>query len=314
MEEKNSLNETTGSQVTEFILMGITNHPELKGPLFVVFFLNYMAIVVGNIGLIILTSVDSHLKTPMYFFLKHLAFVDLGYSTTIAPKMLVGFVEDNNISYHGCAIQLVFYVIFVVSELFILSAMAYDRYVAICKPLYYMVIVSDRVCWLLVAISYLYNTMLSLLVTIKIFKLSFCKSNIIRNFYCESAPLLSITCSDPSEIELIIVTFAAFNFFSSFPIIFISYMLIIVTILRMNSSEGRHKTFSTFGSHLTGVVIFYGTLTFIYLQPQSSHSFDVDKIASVFYTLVIPMLNPLIYSLRNKEVKVALRRLFKKLI
>ncbi|XP_027698736.1 olfactory receptor 8K3-like [Vombatus ursinus] len=312
MEEMTSLNETTGSQVTEYILMGITNHPELQDPLFVVFFLNYMAIVVGNLGLIILTSLDSHLKTPMYFFLRHLAFVDLGYSTAIGPKMLIGFIEEKNIiSYRGCAIQLVFYVLFVASELFILSAMAYDCYVAICKPLYYMVFVSDMVCWLLVAISYLYSIMVSLLVTIKLFKLSFCKSNVIRHFYCDGAPLLSITCSDTSDIELIIVTLSAFNFVSSLLIIFVSYMLILVAIHRMNSSEGRHKAFSTFGSHLTGVVIFYGTLLFIYLQPPNSHSFDADKIASVFYTLIIPMLNPLTYSLRNEEVKGALRRFFK---
>uniref|UniRef100_A0A4X2LXK8 Olfactory receptor n=1 Tax=Vombatus ursinus TaxID=29139 RepID=A0A4X2LXK8_VOMUR len=302
-------------QVTEFILMGITNRPELQGPLFVVFFLNYMAIVVGNMGLIILTSVDSHLKTPMYFFLRHLAFVDLGYSTAIGPKMLVGFIEKKNIIfYHGCAIQLMFYVLFIASELFILSAMAYDRYVAICKPLYYTVIVSDMVCWLLVSVSYLYCIMGSLVVTIKLFKLSFCKSNVIRHFYCDCPPLLSITCSDTSEVELIIMIFATFNFGSSLLIILISYMFILVAILRMNSSEGRHKAFSTFGSHLTGVVIFYGTLLFIYLQPPNSHSFDADKIASVFYTLVIPMLNPLIYSLRNKEVKGALRRLFKKIM
>ncbi|XP_036619772.1 olfactory receptor 8K3-like [Trichosurus vulpecula] len=309
------LNETTGSQAIEFILTGITNRPELQGPLFLVFLLNYMAIVVGNLGLIILTSVDSHLQTPMYFFLRHLAFVDLGYSTAIGPKMLVGFIEEKNIiSYNECAIQLVFYVMFIASELFILSAMAYDRYVAICKPLYYMVIVSNMVCWLLVTVSYLYSTMVSLLVTIKLFKLSFCKSNVIRHFYCDGAPLLSIACSDTSEIELIVMMFAGFNFVSSLLIILISYTFILVTILRMNSSEGRHKAFSTFGSHLTGVVIFYGTLIFIYLQPQSSHSFEKDKIASVFYTLVIPMLNPLIYSLRNKEVNGALRRVFKKII
>ncbi|XP_068947139.1 olfactory receptor 8K3-like [Petaurus breviceps papuanus] len=315
MEEMINLNETTGSQVTEFILMGITNSPELQGPLFLLFFFNYMAIVVGNMGLIILTNVDSHLQTPMYFFLRHLAFVDLGYSTTIGPKMLVGFMEEKNIiSYNECAIQLGFYVMFIASELFILSAMAYDRYVAICKPLYYMVIMSDMVCWLFVAMSYLYSTMVSLLVAIKLFKLSYCKSNVIRHFYCDIAPVLSITCSDTSEIELITIVLAVLNFVSSLLIILISYTFILVTILRMNSSEGRHKAFSTFGSHLTGVVIFYGTLLFIYLQPQSNHSFENDKIASVFYTLVIPMLNPLIYSLRNKEVKEALRRLFKKIM
>ncbi|XP_036619664.1 olfactory receptor 8K3-like isoform X1 [Trichosurus vulpecula] len=315
MEEMIVLNETTRSQVTEFILMGITNHPELQGPFFVVFFFNYVAIVVGNLGLIILTSIDPHLQTPMYFFLKHLSFVDLGYSTAIGPKMLVGFIEEKNIiSYNGCAVQLVFFLIFIANELFILSAMAYDRYVAICKPLYYMVLMSDRLCWHLVAISYLYNITVTLLITIKLFKSSFCKSNVIRHFFCDSLPLLSLTCSDISEIELIIMIFAGFNLVSSLMIILISYMFILVTILRMNSAEGRHKAFSTCGSHLTGVVIFYGTLLFMYLQPQSSHSFDTDKMASVFYTLVIPMLNPLIYSLRNKEVKGALRRLFKKIM
>ncbi|XP_027698893.1 olfactory receptor 8K3-like [Vombatus ursinus] len=315
MEEMINLNETPANQVTEFILMGITIHPELKGPLFVVFFLNYMAIVVGNLGLIILTSVDSHLQTPMYFFLKHLAFVDLGYSTAIGPKMLVGLMEEKNIiSNSECAMQLVFVVTFISSEIFILSAMAYDRYVAICKPLLYMVIMSDMVSWLLVAISYLYSIMVSLLITIKIFKSSFCKSNVIRHFYCDSLPLLSIICSDTSDIERIIMTFTAFDLTSSLLIILISYMFILMTILRINSSEGRHKAFSTCGSHLTGLIIFYGTLLFMYLQPQSRHSFDKDKMASVFYTLVIPMLNPLIYSLRNKVVRGALRRLFKKIM
>ncbi|XP_068947145.1 olfactory receptor 8K1-like isoform X2 [Petaurus breviceps papuanus] len=308
-----NLNETTGSQVTEFILMGITNRPELQGPLFILFFLNYMAIVVGNLGLIILMSVDSHLQTPMYFFLRHLAFVDLGYSTAVGPKMLVGFMEEKNIiSHNGCAIQLVFFLIFIANELFILSAMAYDRYVAICKPLLYMAIMSDRVCWLLVIISYFYNIIVTLLITIKLFKSSFCKSNVIRHFFCDSLPLLSLTCSDISDIEIIIMIFAGFNLVSSLMIILVSYMFILVTILRMNSAEGKHKAFSTCGSHVTGVVIFYGTLLFMYLQPQSSHSFDSDKMASVFYTLVIPMLNPLIYSLRNKEVKGALKRTWRK--
>ncbi|XP_068947135.1 olfactory receptor 8K1-like [Petaurus breviceps papuanus] len=313
MKERTSLNKTTGSQVTEFILMGITNHPKLQSPLFVVFFLNYMATAVWNLSLIILTSVDSHLKTPMYFFLRHLAFVDFGYSTAIGPKVLAGFIEEKNIiSYDGCAVQLFFVGLFIDSELFILSAMAYDRYVAICKPLLYMVIISDRVCWILVSISYLYSIMVCLVITIEIFKSSFCESNILRHFYCDSAPLLSVICSDTNEIELIILTFATISLVSSLLIIIVSYMLILAAILRMNSAEGRHKTFSTCGSHLTVVVVFYGTLFFIYMQPQSSHSFDIDKMASVFYALVIPMLNPLIYSLRNKEVKSALKRLFKK--
>ncbi|XP_051821108.1 olfactory receptor 8K1-like isoform X2 [Antechinus flavipes] len=301
--------------VTEFILMGITSRSELQGPLFVVFFFNYMATALGNLGLIMLTSIDSHLQTPMYFFLRHLALVDVGYSTAVGPKMLISFIlGENTISFIGCAVQLFFFGIFIACELFILSAMAYDRYVAICKPLLYMVIMSEKVCWILVVIPYLCSTIVSLLVTIKLFKSSFCKSNILRHFYCDSLVLLSIICSDTSEIELIIMIFAAFSLVSSLVIILISYIFIIVAILSMKSSEGRYKTFSTCGSHLTGVVVFYGTLVFMYLQPHSSHSFDIDKMASVFYTLVIPMLNPLIYSLRNKEVKGALKRVLQKMM
>ncbi|XP_007497518.1 olfactory receptor 8K1-like [Monodelphis domestica] len=314
MEEMIKLNESKGSQVTEFILMGITNNPEMKGPLFVVFLLNYMATALGNLGLIILTSVDSHLQNPMYFFLRHLAYVDLGYSTAIGPKMLVSFiVEKNTISYNECATQLVFFGVFITSELFILSAMAYDRYVAICKPLLYIIIMSNRVCWVLVVIPYLYSIMVSLLVTIKIFNSSFCASNVIRQFYCDSVPPLYIICSDISEIKLIIMIFSALNLISSLSIVLVSYLLIIVAILRMSSSEGRYKAFSTCGSHLTVVIVFYATLLFMYLQPRSRNSFDTEKIATVFYTLVIPMLNPLIYSLRNKEVKGALKRVFQKL-
>ncbi|XP_003773936.1 olfactory receptor 8K3-like [Sarcophilus harrisii] len=309
------LNETTKNQVTEFILMGITNRPDLQGPLFGVFFLNYMVIVLGNLGLIILTNVDSHLQTPMYFFLRHLAYVDLGYSTAIGPKMMVSFIEEKNIiSYKGCVVQIFFIAILITCEFFILSAMAYDRYVAICKPLFYMVIMSDRLCWILLAASYLHSIIVSLLITINIFNLSFCESNIIQHFYCDSLPLLSIICSDTSKTELIIMILSAFNLVSSLLIILASYMIILVAILRMNSADGRQKAFSTCGSHLTVVTVFYGTLFFMYLQPQSSHSLETDKIASVFYTLVMPMLNPLIYSLRNKEVKGALKRIFKKLV
>ncbi|XP_051821102.1 olfactory receptor 8K1-like [Antechinus flavipes] len=309
MEFADKQNETLGTSVTEFILMGVTDRPELKAPLFGVFLLIYMVTVMGNLGMIILTKIDSHLQTPMYFFLRHLAFTDLGYSTVIGPKMLVNFVAEKNIiSYNWCAIQLASFEIFIISELFILSAMAYDRYVAICKPLLYTVIMSDRVCLVLVAIPYLYSTFVSLLVTIEIFILSFCRSNVIRHFYCDGLPLLSIVCSDTSEIELIFLIFSALNLISSLLVVLVSYMLILVAVLRMNSAEGRYKAFSTCGSHLTVVIVFYGTLLFMYLQPNSSHSFETDKMASVFYTLVIPMLNPLIYSLRNKEVKGALKR------
>ncbi|XP_015332727.1 olfactory receptor 8K3-like [Marmota marmota marmota] len=299
--------------VHEFILMGITSRPELQAPFFGLFLIIFVVTVLGNLGMIILTNVDHSLQTPMYFFLRHLALTDLGYSIVVGPKMLVNFVVDENTtSYSLCATQLAFFLVFIICELFILSAMAYDRYVAICNPLLYTVIMSQRVCHALVAIPYLYSIFISLLITIKIFNLPFCGNKIISHF-CDSLPLISSLCSNTHEIELIILISAGFNLVSSLVILLFSYLLILVTIFRMNSAEGRHKALSTYGSHLTVVRVFYGTLIFMYVQPKSSHSFDTDKVASIFYTLIIPMLNPLIYSLRNKDVKFALERIWKTL-
>ncbi|XP_036732961.2 olfactory receptor 8K3-like [Manis pentadactyla] len=300
--------------LSEFILMRITEVPELQPPFFGLFLTVYMVAVVGNLGLMILTKLDPWLQTPMYFFLRHLAFTDLGFSTAVGPKMLANFAVDQpTISYNWCATQLTFFSMFITSELFILSAMAYDRYVAICQPLLYTVIMSQRLCQLLVAVPYVYSVFLSLLTIIKIFISSFCSYNVIRHFYCDSLPLISLLCSDTREIKLIILIFSAFNLVSSLLIVLESYMLILIAIFRMNSVEGRHKAFSTCGSHLTVVVIFYGTLFFMYVTPKSSDSFDTDKLASLFYTLVIPMLNPMIYSLRNKEVKNSLHRTWRML-
>ncbi|XP_049747521.1 olfactory receptor 8K3-like [Elephas maximus indicus] len=300
--------------LNEFVLLGITDHPELQAPLFGLFLIIYMISVVGNLGIIILTMMDSRLQTPMYFFLRHLAITDLGYSTTVGPKMLANFVVDENtISYYFCATQLAFFILFINVELFILSAMSYDRYVAICNPLLYIVTVSRRECSVLVAILYLYCAFVSLLITIKIFSLSFCGYNVIRHFYCDPNPLLSLLCSNTHEIQLIIPILASIDVITSLFIVLISYLLVFVAIFRMNSAVGRHKAFSTCGSHLTAVIVFYGTLIFMYMQPKSSHSFDGDKVASIFYTLVIPMLNPLIYSLRNKDVKYALHKTRKKI-
>nr|XP_026237401.1 olfactory receptor 8K3-like [Urocitellus parryii] len=300
--------------VHEFILKGITDRPELQAPLFGMFLLIYVISVLGNLGMIILTKVDHSLQTPMYFFLRHLSITDLGYSTVVGPKMMVSFVVNRNvISYYLCATQLAFFIFFITSELFILSAMAYDRYVAIYNPLLYTFIMSRRVCCILVAFPYLYSTFVSLLVTIKIFTLSFCGYNVISHFYCDGLPLLSLLCSNTHEIELIILILAAFDFISSLLIVLVSYLLILIAILRMKSAEGRRKAFSTCGSHLTVVMVFYGTLIFMYVQPKSRHSFISVKMVSIFYTLVIPMLNPLIYSLRNKDVKYALQRIWKKI-
>ncbi|KAG3285114.1 olfactory receptor 8K3-like [Ictidomys tridecemlineatus] len=228
------------SVVHEFILMGITSRPELQAPLFGLFLIIYLVSVLGNLGMIILTKVDHSLQTPMYFFLRHLAITDLGYSTAVGPKMLVNFlVDQNTISYYFCATQLAFFLLFIVSELFILSAMSYDRYVAICNPLLYTVIMSQRICYILVAIPYLYCTFVSLLVTIKIFILPFCGYNVISHFFCDSLPLLSLLCSNTHEIELIILILAAFDLISSLLIVLVSYLLILLAILRMKSAEGR---------------------------------------------------------------------------
>ncbi|ELR44975.1 hypothetical protein M91_21232, partial [Bos mutus] len=195
-----------GTVLSEFILMGITDCPELQAPLFGLFLIIYMISAVGNLGMVILTKVDSRLRTPMYFFLRHLALTDLGYSTSVGPQMLVNFVvNQNKISYHLCATQLAFFIVFIISELFILATMSYDRYMAICHPLLYTVIMSQRVCWALVAIPYLYSTLVSLLVTVNIFNSSFCGYNIISHFYCDSLPILSLLCSNTHEIELIIL-------------------------------------------------------------------------------------------------------------
>jgi olfactory receptor len=275
--------------VKEFILMGITTCPKLQAPLLGLFLLICLSAVLGNLGMIILTMVDSSLQTPMYFFLRHLAITDLGYSIAVGPKMLLNFIFNQNmISYYLCATQLSFFLVFIISEIFILSAMSYDRYVAICNPLLYTVIMSQRVCWLLVVIPYIYRTFVSLLVITKIFTSSFCGYNVISHFYCDSLPLLSLICSNTHEIEMIILILAAFNLLSSLLIVLMSYLLILIAIRRMNSAEGRCKAFSTCGSHVTVVIVFYGTLIFMYVQPKSSHSFDTDKMASIFYTLIYP--------------------------
>ncbi|ELW65922.1 olfactory receptor 8K5 [Tupaia chinensis] len=295
----------------EFILTGVTSQPELQLPLFGVFLIIYLVTVLGNLGMIILTKLDSRLHTPMYFFIRHLAFIDLGNSTVIYPKMMVTFIIDQNtISYCACATQMAFFIFFIISELFLLSSMAYDRYVAICNPLLYNVIMSQKLCLVLVGIPYVYSTFQAIMITSKIFVSSFCGSNVINYFYCDDVPVLSMLCTNAQGIELLIILFSALNLTSSLTVVLVSYVMILSAICRMQSAEGKKKAFSTCASHLTVVVVFYGTLLFMYLQPKSAHSFDTDKMASVFYTLVVPMLNPLIYSFRNKEVKNAIRRMF----
>uniref|UniRef100_A0A8C8Z5C7 Olfactory receptor n=1 Tax=Prolemur simus TaxID=1328070 RepID=A0A8C8Z5C7_PROSS len=297
------------TRVTEFILTGVSDRPELQIPLFLIFLVIYGLTVAGNLGIITLTSVDSQLQTPMYFFLRHLAIINVSNSTVIAPKMLINIlVKKKTTSYYECATQLGGFLLFIVSEVIMLAVMAYDRYVAICNPLLYMVVVSRKICLLLVSFTYLYGFSTAVVVSPCIFSVSYCSSNVINHFYCDIAPLLALSCSDTYLPETIVFISAATNLVLSMITVLVSYFNIVLSILRIRSSEGRKKAFSTCGSHMMAVAVFYGTMLFMYAQPQTNHSLDTDKMASVFYTLVIPMLNPLIYSLRNKDVKDALKK------
>ncbi|KAM9660482.1 LOW QUALITY PROTEIN: olfactory receptor 8U3-like [Trichechus inunguis] len=297
--------------VTEFILKGITDRPQLQAPCFVIFLVISLVTVLGNIGLIII-RIDTRLHTPLYYFLSHLAFVDLCYSSAITRKMTVNFVvEHDTIPFHACATHLGCFLTFMITECFLLASMAYDHYVAICSPLHYSLLMSKRVCIQLVTVPYIYSFLVALFHTIVTFRLTYCGPNVINRFYCDDLPLLALSCSDTQK-EILIFAFAGFDMIRSSSIVLISYIFIISAILRIRSTQGRRKAISTCGSHMVAVTIFYGTLIFMYLQPKSNHSLDTDKMASIFYTVVISMLNPLIYSPRNKEVKEASKKAFNK--
>ncbi|XP_074131334.1 olfactory receptor 5B12-like [Sminthopsis crassicaudata] len=301
------------SEVKEFIFVGLTDTPELQVPLFIIFTMIYLITVVGNLGLVILILGDSSLHTPMYFFLSILSLVDLGYSSTITPKVMAGFLPgDKTISYNGCATQVYFFVYFATVENYLLAAMAYDRQVAVCKPLHYTTTMTSSVCTSLAISSHICGFILSSIHTGNTFSLHFCNSNTIHHFFCD-IPALFVLSSSVSFINIVVVFFTVL-FNAAFALFFIlkSYFFIFIAILRMRSSEGHQKAFSTCVSHLTVVSIFYGTIIFMYIQPRNRHSMDTDKMASVFYTMVIPMLNPLVYSLRNKEVSNALRKIVDK--
>ncbi|XP_075404266.1 olfactory receptor 8K5-like [Tenrec ecaudatus] len=300
------------SILTEFILMRITKRPELQFPLFGLLLIIYMITLTGNLGMIILTKVDSRLHTPMYFFIRNLALIDLGNATAIYPKVLACLASNQYIiSYYACAVQMAFFILYIICVLYVLASMAYDRFVAICNPLLYNVIMSQRLCHVLVGIPYFASTFQSVFITSKVFASTFCGNNVVSHFYCDDAAFIPLLCSNAREIEITIIIFSGFNVISTLMFILMTYLLILIAIFRMHSAEGRKKAFSTCGSHLTVVVVFYGSVLYMYLQPESAHSSDNEKIASVFYTLFIPMLNPFIYSLRNKEVKNAFQRVIK---
>ncbi|XP_061298947.1 olfactory receptor 5AN6-like [Pezoporus flaviventris] len=300
------------TQVTKFSLAGFTEDPVTQVYLFLLFLLTYLVTIVGNLGIIILIRASPHLHSPMYYFLGNLAFVDLCSSSIVTPKMLVSLVsEKKSIAYAGCVAQVFIYDIFGITECFLLAAMAYDRYVAICHPLLYPLVMSPKCCFQLVTGSYLVGLTNGVGQTISMSTLSFCSSSTIDLFFCDISPLISLSTSDTTFSHIILTTAASLFGVSSILVILLSYVAIIATILSINSAEGKRKAFSTCTSHLTTVSIFYGASFFMYLFPSSDNSRGGDKWALVLYTVVTPILNPLIYSLRNKEMKEALRRLLK---
>uniref|UniRef100_A0A8D0WMK6 Olfactory receptor n=1 Tax=Sus scrofa TaxID=9823 RepID=A0A8D0WMK6_PIG len=297
------------SLVTEFILVGLSKYSEIQLPLFFLFMGIYIVTVAGNLGLVTLIRLNSHLHTPMYYFLFNLSFIDLCYSSTITPKMLVNFVSKmNTISYAGCMTQLFFYCFFVNAECYVLTVMAYDRYVAICKPLLYTVIMSPKVCSLLPVIVYMGAFIASSAHTGCMLRLTFCDANTINHYMCDILPLLELSCTSTHINELVVLIVVGFDVGVTGLIVIISYAFILSSILRIHSAEGRSKAFSTCSSHVIVVFVFFGSGAFMYLHPSSVLSMDQGKVSTVFYTIVVPMLNPLIYSFRNKEVKVALKK------
>uniref|UniRef100_A0A8C7C0E5 Olfactory receptor n=1 Tax=Neovison vison TaxID=452646 RepID=A0A8C7C0E5_NEOVI len=308
-----TMGRKNNTQVPDFILLGLTDSEEAQRVLFVLFLLIYLVTMLGNAGMVLIIRLDLQLHTPMYFFLSHLSFLDLSYSTVILPKTLENLLTSSKyISYVSCFTQMYFFVFLGATECFLLSSMAFDRYVAICNPLHYPVVMSTRFCCSLVFASYSIGFADSFVNVLCMSRLHFCDSNVIHHFFCDTSPVLALSCIDTNDIEIMIFIVAGSTLMVSLITISVSYASILSTILKITSTSGKRKTFSTCASHLLGVTIFYGTMIFTYLKPSSSYSLGKDQVASVFYTIVIPMLNPLIYSLRNKEVKNAFIRVMQK--
>ncbi|NXJ71678.1 O1013 protein, partial [Rostratula benghalensis] len=306
MEERNH------SSVTSFILLGFTTDPKLQPLLFTVFTLAYVTTLVGNFTLLVVICRSSWLHTPMYFFIGNLSFLDLWYSSIYTPKILLNCIsEDKSISFAGCAAQFFISGGLVCIECYLLAVMAYDRYVAISNPLLYTAAMSKKLCMGLVAASYLTALANSTIITSRTFTLSFCDSNVIDDFFCDLPPLVKLSCDVTDGYQRLLYFILTTNVILPSTLILASYASILAAVLKMRSAKGRSKAFSTCAAHLTAVTLYYGSILFIYTRPSSSYILGRDKVVSVFYTVAIPMLNPFIYSLRNQEVKEALKRLVK---
>ena len=297
------------SSVSEFLLLGLPIRPEHQGVFFTLFLGMYLTTVLGNLLIILLIRLDPRLHTPMYFFLSHLALTDVSFSSVTVPKMLINMhTRDQSLPYAGCVTQMYFFIFFGCVDNLLLAMMAYDRHVAICHPLHYTTIMQGNLCISLVAVSWIFSCSSAMSHTLSLARLSFCADNTIPHFFCDLAALLKLSCSDTSLNELVIFTVGALGIIIPLTGILVSYVCIGVSILRVPSTKGIYKALSTCGSHLSVVFLFYGTIMVLYIFPSSNNSNDKDIIASVMYTVVTPMLNPFIYSLRNRDMKGALGR------
>ncbi|XP_023057445.1 olfactory receptor 1L4 [Piliocolobus tephrosceles] len=305
METKNYSSSTSG-----FVLLGLSSNPQLQKPLFAIFLIMYLVTVVGNVLIILAIYSDPRLHTPMYFFLSNLSFMDICFATVIVPKMLVNFLSKTKvISYVGCLVQMYFFMAFANTDSYLLASMAIDRLVAICNPLHYDVVMNPRHCLLMLLGSCSISHLHSLFHVLLMSRLSFCASHVIKHFFCDTQPVLKLSCSDTSSSQMVVMTETLAVIVTPFLCIIFSYLRIIVTVLRIPSVAGKWKAFSTCGSHLTVVVLFYGSVIYVYFRPLSMYSVVKDRVATVMYTVVTPMLNPFIYSLRNKDMKGGLKKL-----
>ncbi|XP_052051313.1 olfactory receptor 1468 [Apodemus sylvaticus] len=303
------MTEENQTVISQFLLLGLPIPPEHQHLFYTLFLAMYLTTVLGNLIIIILILLDSHLHTPMYFFLSNLSFSDLCFSSVTMPKLLQNMQSKvPSIPYAGCLTQLYFYLYFADLESFLLVAMAYDRYVAICFPLHYTSIMSPKLCVSLAVLSWVLTTFHAMLHTLLVARLSFCEDNVIPHFFCDISPLLKLSCSDTHINELVIFIMGGLVIVIPFLLIIVSYARVVTSILKVPSVRGIHKVFSTCGSHLSVVSLFYGTIIGLYLCPTANNTTVKETVMAMMYTVVTPMLNPFIYSLRNRDMKGALAR------
>ncbi|KAM8979058.1 olfactory receptor 6C2-like [Sarcophilus harrisii] len=302
------------SGITLFILRGLTDDPHLQVLIFIFLFLTYMLSVTGNLTIITLTLVDPHLKTPMYFFLRNFSFLEVSFTSACIPRYLYSMSTGNkNVTYNACVTQIFFITFLGSTELFLLSTMSYDRYVAICKPLHYTTTMSSKVCYQLILSSLLGSLMLILPPLSMGLQLEFCSSNVIDHFVCDSSPVLKISCSDTTLIKKVIVTFAVLLLMTTLVLVVLSYAYIVRTVLKFPSAKQRKKAFSTCSSHMIVVSMTYGTWIFVYIKPPGKEQLALEKAVSVLVTSVAPVMNPFIYTLRNKQVIQAFKDFVKRM-